>query len=102
MNLILISIIIFILNIPFGYWRANVKRFSAQWFLAIHIPVPFIILFRHFSGVGFEPITYIIFFLAFLLGQLTGIRIFDRMKANSVLPLTSCLIMDIIKSRNSE
>lgn len=100
MNLILISIIIFILNIPFGYWRANVKRFSVQWFLAIHIPVPFIILFRLFSGVGFEPITYIVFFSAFLLGQLTGIRIFERMKAKSALPLTSCLVMDIIKSRN--
>ncbi len=102
MNLILISIIVFILNIPFGYWRANVKQFSVQWFLAIHIPVPFIILFRLYSGVGFEPITYIVFFSAFLLGQLKGIRIFERMKATSVMPLTSCLVMDILKSRNSD
>ncbi|MFO7526502.1 MAG: hypothetical protein R6W68_13705, partial [Ignavibacteriaceae bacterium] len=35
-------------------------------------------------------------------GQLTGIRIFDRMKANSAVPLSSCLVMDIIKSRNSD
>ena len=102
MDLILTSIIVYVINIPFGYWRANVKRFSVQWFLAIHIPVLFIILFRLLSGVGFEPITYIIFFSAFFLGQLTGIRIFDRMKANSVMPLTSCLVMDLIKSRSSD
>ncbi len=42
-KLIIVSIIVFSINIPFGYWRANVKKFSLQWILAVHIPVPFII-----------------------------------------------------------
>ena len=58
-KLLLISLIVFAFNIPFGYWRANVRKFSFQWVLAIHIPVPFIIALRIFSGVGFAWFTYV-------------------------------------------
>ena len=53
-KLIIISILVLLFNIPFGYWRANVKGFSVQWFLAIHIPVPFIIAVRIFLDIGFS------------------------------------------------
>jgi hypothetical protein len=41
MKLALIALLTFGVNLPFGYWRANVKKFSLHWILAIHIPVVF-------------------------------------------------------------
>jgi len=54
MNILLLTIFAFIINMPFGYWRSNVRRFSLQFFLAIHIPVALIILFRILTDTGFE------------------------------------------------
>jgi len=99
MNLILISIIVLILNIPFGYWRANVKRFSLQWFLAIHLPVPVIILLRLISGTGFEINSFVVLVAAFFLGQFAGLQIFKKMSLISAAPLTSCIVMDIYRSK---
>jgi hypothetical protein len=67
MNLILVTIFVFLLNLPFGYWRANVKKYSLQWVLAIHMPVPFIIAARIYSNIGFELYTYPILVGAFFL-----------------------------------
>lgn len=95
-KLILIALLVFALNIPFGYWRANVRRFSAQWFLAIHIPVPFIIALRIFSGIGFAWYTYVFLVGAFFLGQRFGSVllkwIHERCKQAS-----SCMVMDLIR-----
>lgn len=101
MSLFFIAIIVFIFNIPFGYWRANVKRFSLQWFMAIHLPVPFIIMLRLTAELGFEIITYAFLIAAFFLGQITGDRIFMKMKTSSPFPLTSCLCMDYFRLINS-
>lgn len=30
----------FLVNVPFGYWRAGVRKFSPAWFVAIHAAVP--------------------------------------------------------------
>ena len=72
MNIVWVAFIILILNIPFGYWRAGVKKYSLNWFLSIHIPVPFILLLRYLSGVGFELYTYVIFVSVFFAGQKLG------------------------------
>lgn len=72
MNLAIVSVLVFIVNIPFGYWRANVKKFSLQWFLAIHIPVPFVIFLRYNCNIGFKFYTYIFLVSAFFLGQRAG------------------------------
>ncbi len=45
---------------------------SLQWILAIHLPVPIIILFRYLFELGFEWTTYPVMVLAFFLGQLLG------------------------------
>ncbi len=58
MNLIFVAIFVFLLNLPFGYWRANVNKYGLQWVLAIHTPVPFVIAARIFSNIGFELYTY--------------------------------------------
>jgi len=97
MNIYLLALIVFLINIPFGYWRANVRRYSLQFFLAIHIPVLIIILFRILSSTGFEITTLFYTVPAFFLGQYAGSRIYSFRKNNGMQPLTSCLVMDVIR-----
>ena len=72
MNLVLAVLIIFLLNLPFGYWRRGEKKFSGKWFLAIHIPVPIVIAIRYIFDLGFDLYTYPILIAAFFTGQLLG------------------------------
>jgi len=76
MKLWLVAMIVFVLNVPFGYWRARTKKFSPQWFLSIHIPVPFVIAFRVFAGLGWRLVTFPILIGAFFSGQFIGGRIY--------------------------
>ena len=94
--LLLVSILVIVINIPFGYWRSNVKAFSLQWFLAIHIPVPFVILLRFVPGIGFSWYTYVFLVTGFFLGQKTGsvlMKIFNRVYHH----VSSCLVMDLVR-----
>jgi len=34
------------LNVPLGVWRQHTKKFSPQWFLAVHATIPFIAMLR--------------------------------------------------------
>jgi len=68
----IVAVLVFALNIPFGYWRARVRKFSAQWILAIHLPVPLVISFRVLSGLGWQFITFPVLIGAFFLGQFAG------------------------------
>ncbi len=68
----IVALTVFVLNLPFGWWRSSVKRFSKQWFLAVHIPVPFVIALRLLSGMGFKLITFPVLVGAFFSGQLIG------------------------------
>ena len=95
MKLLYISLFVLIFNIPFGYWRNNVKKFSLQWILAIHIPVPFVIALRLLTGLGFQFVTYPVLVGGFFAGQLWGSRIHTWRMKNLQKPLTSCLICDL-------
>jgi hypothetical protein len=95
-KLIVITILVFVLNIPFGYWRANVKRFSTQWFLAIHIPVPFIVAMRILGGIGFSWYTYVFLVGGFFLGQKLGSMLMKRVH-NYCQQESSCLVMDLVR-----
>lgn len=95
LKLLIISLIVLVLNIPFGYWRANVSRFSLQWFLAIHIPVVFVIALRLLSHLGFAWYTYLILVTAFFLGQKLGAIIIRRFR-QICDHISSCMVMDII------
>jgi len=97
MDIYILALLVLIINIPFGYWRANVQRFSFQFILAIHIPVLLIILFRFLSAVGFEFTTLFYTVPVFFLGQYAGSKIYSFRKENGLQPLTSCLVMDIIR-----
>jgi len=100
MILLLAALIDFLFNIPFGYWRTNTKRFSVQWFLSIHLPIPFIIILRIYSGIGFEFITYPVMVSSFLLGQYLGYKLYKWRLEKGLTPLSSCLILDMLKTSN--
>ncbi len=93
-RLIIVAITVYLLNIPFGYWRANVKRFSWQWILAIHVPVAIVIALRFLTKIGFGWYTYVVLVSAFALGQQTGVMLLKqlRMRTGTV---SSCLVIDL-------
>lgn len=100
-TLIIVTLIVFLLNIPFGYWRDNVKKFSLQWVLAVHIPVPFIIALRLLTTIGFAWYTYVFLVGAFFLGQKIGGTIHRRI-SGSCEQSSSCLVMDLYRCTFSE
>ncbi len=102
MNVWIAAILIILFNIPFGYWRANVRKFSLQWALAVHIPVPFVIALRLLGNIGFQLYTYPILVGAFFLGHLFGKMIYERNKKFRLEKVTSCLVMDFYRLRFSE
>jgi len=59
-----------LLNLPFGYARVRVRKYSFRWFLYIHAPIPFIFVARTLSHI---QIIYIpIFVVAAVIGQILG------------------------------
>ena len=68
-----IALAAFIINLPFGYMRAKTKKFSIQWFLYIHLPIPLIIVFRKYAGFGYSAVP--LFLAASVVGQLVGARL---------------------------
>jgi hypothetical protein len=75
MGLWTVAILVFLLNLPFGYWRASVRKLSRQWFLAVYIPVALVIALRIYSGLGFKLISFPVIIGAFFLGQFVGGRL---------------------------
>jgi hypothetical protein len=57
-------------NLPFGAYRATVSRLSWRWFLAIHLPVPFVVVTRLSLGLGWWFVPFML--AAAVAGQLLG------------------------------
>ncbi len=72
MSLWTVALLVFLINLPFGYWRASVRRLSGQWFLAVHLPVPPVIALKIFSGLGWKLMSFPVLVGAFFLGQFVG------------------------------
>jgi hypothetical protein len=70
MSIIELMLIVFLINLPFGYLRSKATRFSRQWMMAVHIPVPFILLLRILSGFGWTVIPLLM--LSDVAGQFAG------------------------------
>lgn len=70
--IITVSFAALLISVPMGYWRATVKKFSVQWFLAIHLSVPFIFLLRTSTGLGYSFIPGLVGMA--LLGQVIGAK----------------------------
>lgn len=94
MNLWLLGCLVVLFGLPFGYWRANVERLSLSWFLAIHLPVPFIVAARVFGGIGWELATFPVLIGAYSLGQFLGGRLLSHRRRDAAHDLSSCLVMD--------
>jgi len=70
MEIVLIAVLAFLLNLPLGLWRSRHKKFSFVWFVSIHASVPFLIALRIWLKT---PHIYIPLFIALaVLGQLMG------------------------------
>jgi cytochrome b561 len=82
-SLLLASLLTFIINIPFGFWRSNRRRYSLSWFLAIHVPVPIIIFLRFYLDIGFHWSTYLFLVTAFFAGQYMGTFI-NRLRGKKI------------------
>ena len=67
-----VALMISLINLPFGWWRAGVKKLSKPWFVAVHVPVVLAVALRIASGVPFRLVTLPLFVFAFATGQFVG------------------------------
>ncbi|RKD91270.1 hypothetical protein [Mangrovibacterium diazotrophicum] len=72
MKIVLVALLVFLINLPFGALRGREKKYSFKWFLYIHLPIPFVVLLRIYSDIGFALYTYPILIGAFFGGQMIG------------------------------
>ncbi|HUI67498.1 MAG TPA: hypothetical protein VL087_04770 [Nitrospirota bacterium] len=98
MNILSVAFIVFIINLPFGYWRANERKLSPRWFLSIHAPVPLVIAIRVLSGLGWQFITFPIMIGAFFGGQFAGGRLYRMLSNRSGARVSSCLVRDLMNN----
>ena len=66
----------FVVNLPFGYLRGGFRKLSFWWFVAIHAPVPLIILIRKFFDIQLSWSLAPFLFGSFFLGQFVGRKIY--------------------------
>jgi len=69
-----------VLNIPLGYLRQGVEKFSFAWYFYVHISIPLVIYLRIKSGYSwkFIPLTL----AGAVIGQIVGGRIRRKRDAN--------------------
>lgn len=78
-ELILLLSFAFVVNLPFGFWREGVAKFSFAWFVAVHAAVPLIIGFRLLFDIPFEWTILPFAVLAYFAGQTIGARMRRRL-----------------------
>ncbi len=71
-----LMLIVFLLNLPFGYLRSNATKFSRQWMMAVHVPVPFVFVLRILSGLSWTAIPLLV--LSDVAGQIAGGKLRKR------------------------
>ena len=75
-----------VVNVPFGYWRAGARKFSPQWFVAVHAAVPMVIALRFALGLPFRWTMLPFFVVAYFGGQFAGSRLRLRRAAQPNRP----------------
>uniref|UniRef100_A0A832EI87 Uncharacterized protein n=1 Tax=Desulfacinum infernum TaxID=35837 RepID=A0A832EI87_9BACT len=80
MTLVMTAGLVACVNLPFGYWRARARRFSRTWFLAVHLPVPFVVALRLVSGLGWRLSTFPVLMAAFCAGQFLGGAVYHAVR----------------------
>jgi hypothetical protein len=79
LDIVILALLTVAITVPFGAYRSTVRRLSAQWFLAIHLPVPLILLLRLASGHTSRIIPLLV--VAAVVGQLLGSWAYTRLRA---------------------
>ena len=77
LGLIALAIIV---NIPLGYFRQAVQKFSFAWYFYVHISIPLIVYLRIKSGYSWKFIPLTIG--AAVIGQIIGGRVRRSSDAN--------------------
>ena len=70
-----------VLNVPFGMWREHTRKFSPEWFLAVHATIPFVAMTR--QGIGMPKTVIFLTIGSAILGQALGARL-ERLRLLSV------------------
>ncbi len=75
LELALVALGVFVINLPFGWWRARLRKLSPAWFVAIHAPVPLVVALRWAAGIPFDWALLPLFVAAYFAGQFAGARL---------------------------
>lgn len=94
MRLAEVLAIVLVVTLPFGFYRAHTRKFTARWFLAIHLPVPLVFLARFEAHLPytFIPLTCLAFFSGQYLGGMVGrswLKGHPAVPAREKLPMAS-------------
>ncbi len=74
-EILVIALATLLINIPFGYWREAVAKFSVQWFIAVHAAVPLVIAMRLGAGIDWQIPVIAALVLCYFAGQFIGARL---------------------------
>ncbi len=75
-SILLLAIVL--VNLPFGYWREGVRKFSPAWFVAVHAAVPLIVLMRLALDIDWRLVNLPFMVAAYFGGQTIGARLRRR------------------------
>ena len=81
MNWALLALVIAVaigINLPFGAWRTTTRKFSWQWFLSIHLPIPAIFVIRRAAGFGWDYVPVMV--ACAVTGQILGGWLYARLR----------------------
>lgn len=66
-----------IINLPFGYIRGGLRKLSFWWFVAIHAPVPLVIIIRKFHDLELTWTLAPFLLGSFFIGQFLGRKTYE-------------------------
>jgi len=75
-EILAVAVFTFVVNLPFGWWRMGLAKFSLPWWLAIHLPIPLVIALRVTLGIPYATVPF--FIASAVAGQWAGGRLRKR------------------------
>ena len=70
LNILIVSVFSFLINIPLGIWKERYKKYSLPWFVVLHLSVPVIIVLRIYLKAN--PYFIPLFIALAVAGQFVG------------------------------
>lgn len=59
-KILLVLLFTIVINLPFGWWRQGLRKFSLPWWLAIHLPIPLVIALRIMLHIPYATVPLVI------------------------------------------